>query len=347
MLDLRWSETCALAPGTDVLPEWSDRIGALLVWKPKIYRCYVLTQTLAHATNPALDPRCLQAKCGFEGGFDARTFAKNVVAEWEREHGNALGLASDPYVGNPARVPEISEKHIEAQGDPAGYRKVISLLDHVRSLDREGSIRFLDQILIEYRRILDRQAVVYPSPTRVRLDTLLEAVRSYLTESSKGTRLQAAVVAWALAEKAGKSFIDHVDYGVVNANDKGGKAADVDLKRHGKFILCLEVKEMPLNMGLLEDKIRSCREAGATELTFVVKASSLTSDDRVLERALRAYDSGLNVYVVNAYEWLEHHLRDLGELGRADFVRQLGSALDEMRADYTDRRAWEQVALSL
>ncbi|MBM3315311.1 restriction endonuclease, SacI family, partial [candidate division WOR-3 bacterium] len=72
---------------------------------------YVLpTQLLAKLVQPRADARCLQAKRGGRGAFDARTLCHSVVVRFDQGHENVLGGSAEPYVNNPLRVPELTSE---------------------------------------------------------------------------------------------------------------------------------------------------------------------------------------------------------------------------------------------
>ena len=78
--------------------------------KQVAYRFCLPIQLLGKLTNPMLDCRRLQKRKGDPSdvtGWDARSLASKVVAPFNQRQENILGTSSDPYVGNPMRIPRM------------------------------------------------------------------------------------------------------------------------------------------------------------------------------------------------------------------------------------------------
>jgi hypothetical protein len=72
------------------------------------FRFCLPTQLLGKAVNPAIDCLSMQRRTepGYPtSGWDARSLARKVVAVFNATIENVLGPSSDPYVGNPMRIP--------------------------------------------------------------------------------------------------------------------------------------------------------------------------------------------------------------------------------------------------
>ena len=81
----------------------------------KTYRYVLPTQLLAKIADPALDCRSLQAGADRTGSFDARTIAHQVIVPFDQANDRVLGGSPEPYVNNPVRVSEVSERHRNPQ----------------------------------------------------------------------------------------------------------------------------------------------------------------------------------------------------------------------------------------
>lgn len=343
-LEARWKVVQAANLANDPFPAHKQVVSDLLRSGTKAYRYLAVSQVLAKLTDPEVDPRCLQAQCKHaSGAFDARSFASSVVVPWEQANGGALGQSADPFVSNPFRVPDIDASRRNSYRDKDGYDKVVALVDTIHALSPADAEKLLDQVLTEYRRLLQEQQVNYPAPIRASLGDTLKGLQDFLSQNSGGTRLQACVWAAIRTANARMKEFDDVVCGAVNASDKGKRAADVDCRVGGIPVKGYEAKEMTLSEALMNDKIRACRDLKVKELTFVVHANPLAPQE-VLEKADREYRSGLNVYIIGVKDFFEPRLRELGEDGRAAFIAEVGKCLDDMKADYVHRKAWEKAA---
>jgi len=74
------------------------------------YKYILITALLAKATNPAVNPLCLQQKSALPGSYDARTICHSIIVKFEKEElGKALGGSNEPFLNKPARFTELDK----------------------------------------------------------------------------------------------------------------------------------------------------------------------------------------------------------------------------------------------
>jgi hypothetical protein len=319
-------------------------IRALISGRTKTYRYVVLTQVLAKVADLSLDSRCLQAKRGGPGAFDARSLCHAVVVPFDRANDNVLGGSSEPYANNPVRVAEITADYRSAQKDKAGWDALCRITRAVEeTCDPEFTSGILVQVLMEIRRRLEATSVTYPVPRRVSHARLLPALNAYLAERSGGLRLQAVV--WALFQTVGQRFglFTEVRSNRPTASDAStGQIADIEcVDSDGRLALAVEVKDRDLTVTQVSEKLPAVRSANVTEVLFILGREMREQDVADTAALLaRQFASGHNIYVFPFQDFASGVLALLGETGRREFLTQVGQALETYRASVSDRRAW-------
>lgn len=196
-----WSEVVSRAEKSGDKPYISDEdlklsIESVINSKTKSYRYVLPTQIAAKLSDSKLDCRCIQVARGGEGAFDARTIAHKVIVPFDQEHDNVLGGSPEPYVNNPLRVTEISEKNRDHQKNTVDWDHLCRVLDYIEENHEEGTTKeVFKQVLLEvYLRLL-KIKVVYPAPKRISLDVCSKLIQKFLMDISGGDRLLSIVSA--------------------------------------------------------------------------------------------------------------------------------------------------------
>ncbi|CAH0255700.1 hypothetical protein SRABI80_03094 [Peribacillus frigoritolerans] len=71
------------------------------------YKYIMVNAFLAKATDPKINPLCLQKNSKLDGAYDARTLCHKVLVRFEKENlSGALGSSNEPFLNKPARIPE-------------------------------------------------------------------------------------------------------------------------------------------------------------------------------------------------------------------------------------------------
>jgi hypothetical protein len=310
------------------------------------YRFCLLIQLLGKLTNPTIDCLRLQKKKGDPGdvtGWDARSLGRKVVAPFNRKQENVLGTSSDPYVGNPMRIPRMfrgdtSKKNV------AGWNALIDVLERVEQKADPGFTEAVfRQVLIEMLRRQQALRFAYPVPPRISLETAIALATAFLGEKSGGDRGQALCA--ALFDAIGIHFglYERVQRAAINASDRAtGQAADLEcIDPSGKVVLAVEVKERSLTLTDLEGTLHKCRQLDVKDIFFTtngVKTEDRTSID---DRISSAFASGQNVYVFHFLDFARSILAIGGEPIRHTFLSRIGENLDNWNIQPRHRQAWK------
>jgi hypothetical protein len=338
-------------PDALVDPELIIIIQACVNSKTKTYRYVLPTQLIAKHVDPSLDCRCIQAARSGKGSFDARTIAHKVIVPFDQANESVLGGAPEPYVSNPIRVSEVSEKHRAQQKNKLDWDKLCNVLNLVQ---RKNSEKFTEQVLMQvlieiYRRLAGVR-VIYPTPSRISLSRCMKLIADYLKQQSGGDRLLA--LSSALFAVIGKRFklYSKVRRAKITAADAAtGMLADLEcVTEKGDIVLTVEVKDKELTISQIKGKIRTIREKQVSEIFFIAQRGVVLGEkDQISELINNEFISGQNIYVTDLTALGQASLALLGERGRKDFLREVGNHLEEYKSEVVHRRAWANLLASI
>jgi hypothetical protein len=347
-----WSDIeaeAAKGPLRDVVTDRDmlSAIRASMASRTKTYVYVLPTQILAKLVQSKTDARCLQAKRGGRGAFDARTLCHGPVVRFDKEHENVLGGSAEPYVNNPVRVPELTRKYRTAQKDKDGWDALCKVVGRVERINKPSfTLLIMRQVLIETHRRLEHTHVTYPAPSRASHRRTLEVIDRFLSEKSGGDRMLAVVSALLETVKAETALFNEVRRARVTASDDStGMVADIECySKQGTLLLAVEVKDQQLTITHVEDKLKNARAKGVRELLFVVQQSVAEAEQSGIGKLMeREFASGQNIYVLDLSRLAEGLLALLGEAGRTRFLREVGRNLAEYALQVHHRRRWAEL----
>lgn len=308
----------------------------------KSYRYALPTQLLAKSANPLIDSRCMQKKRGGPGAFDARSFCKKVIVEFNRQNYGVLGKSGDPYVSKPLRHEEISEKYRGAIKDKEGWDDLCLILNEIEKINNSDfTLKVLNQTLLEIYRRLPETKIRYPIPSTISLDQAEALLMKYLSEPSKGVRPQ--VITYSLFKTAGERL--NLFKRVVSSKTTAPEYFDVECySRDERVELAISVKDMVLTAKEVEDELPKIHERKI--LAFVVMAFKGVKEnekEELMKLCMRELASGLDIQVVeHPVEFFRPVMFLLGKDGRKEFLKNVSMALDEF-APFEDRKRWAEL----
>jgi hypothetical protein len=323
----------------------SETIHTLIHSATKTYRYPVITQLLAKLVNPQLDCRCIQAtrEHGVNDSFDARSVCHEVVVPWEFANNSPLGGSREPYINNPLRVQEFSEQYRSGQKNKAHWDLLVSLFSYLESNPDALELAFR-QALLEVKRLQKDLVIQYPIPLRLSLFGTLRYVNAFLAKKSGGERLQLICYALMNGLAAHWGIWTEVRTSKINASDTSEKkAGDVVCYKDGEIVLAIEVKDQDLTLELLESFIRNARIDNVSELLAFVNWKNLGAKQALQTKIDSEFANGMNIYAVDAMEFLSLALVLMGEDGRKSFIECVCSGLDTMNCSFATKKEWARI----
>jgi hypothetical protein len=314
------------------------------------YRICLPTQLLGKMVNPVLDCLCLQKSDPDDRtGWDARSFARKVVATFNKRQENILGTSEDPYVGNPMRIPKMLRDD-QSKKDVPGWNRLFDVLSEVeQKADHSFTRALFRQALLEMFRRQQSLKFSYPVPPRVSLELTLSISAEFLKEKSGGDRAQALV--GALFDAIGVHFgiFAQVKRARINASDEAtGQAADLEcLDKAGKLILAVEVKDRTVTLADVEGTLHKSRQRQITEILFTGKGVRADEQAALDDRISRAFTAGQNLYIFDFFDLARSVLAIGGEAIRITFLKKVGEHLDAWNTQPRHRQAWQKLLQKL
>jgi len=353
LLETIWSTIVAEAgtkPEIEYVADKSLRqaIQASINHKQVAYRFCLPVQILGKLTHPTLDSLRLQKKKGDPKdvtGWDARSLASKVVAPFNQRQENILGTSTDPYVGNPMRVP-LMVRDDRSKKDIMGWNTLVGVLEQVES---RGDAKFTEvvfrQVLLEMFRRQKSLRFVYPLPPRISLEGTLSLAHHFLEEKSGGDR--GLALCGALFDAIGIHFglYAKVERARINASDEAtGQAADLEcINTEGRVVLAVEVKERILTLTDVEGTLRKCRQRKIQDIFFTTPGVKEDEQSTLDKRITRAFASGQNLYVFDFFNLARSVLSLGGEPIRLTFLQKVGEHLDRWNTQPAHRKEWKRL----
>lgn len=304
------------------------------------------TQLLGKLTDPKLDCLCLQKGSGVsDSQWDPRSFSNKVIVPWVSENQCVLGTSTDPYVGKPLRKARIEEN----PGNVKGKEEWVLLYQVLNDVETKGSEEYTRLCMIHALRSIHKKfselVFEYFVPERISIEQTEKIINSFLSEASGGDR--GLSVAAALFQTFGKYFkiYKEVKRHVINASDQStGLAGDIEcIGEDGKLKLAIEVKERNLTLTDVRSAVLKARKVSLQELLFNAPGTNQSENDEINDLISKTWASGTNLYRLSIFELIRVGLSLTGELGRKDFLENVGQQLDTYNTQPSNRKRWKEL----
>lgn len=304
------------------------------------------TQLLGKLTDQKLDCLCLQkGDSSFASQWDPRSFANKVIVPWVAENQSVLGTSTDPYVSKPLRKARIEEN----PGNVKGKEEWILLYQVLNEVESKNSAEYTRLCMLQALRSIHKKfselVFEYFIPERISIEQTENLVVNFLSEASGGDR--GLSVAAALFETFGRYFkiYNEVKRHVINASDHStGSVGDIEcIGEHGELKLAIEVKERNLTLTDVRSAVLKARKVSLTEILFNSPGTIPSEEEQVSELISKTWASGTNLYRLSIIELIRVGLSLTGELGRKDFLRNVGKQLDTYNTQPNNRKRWKEL----
>lgn len=234
---------------------------------------YIMTNALlAKATNPEINPLCLQVKSTLDGAYDARSLCHNVLVPFEREKlANALGGSNEPFLNKPARFPNLSNNNAVRRGNDQKLLDLLcSFLPQIETQEEafdalSDAVFFAVCIAREKAQIFSVQAQRVPDNIEIS-----NIVDSLLSESFEGQTL--ALVVGGLMRLLAYSLKGdtRVEVHVVNQCGASSKeVSDIDVYLEDQLLYAIEAKDKLFTAQDVDHAVAKVAAVGHNRLMFV------------------------------------------------------------------------------
>jgi hypothetical protein len=311
-----------------------NKIRSIIRGRTGSYRYALLTQLLAKVADPHVNTLALQKRAKTSGAFDARSFCKETVVEFERKRlENILGGSGDPYVSKPLRHEMISMDIIKEIKDKEGWKALYDILKKVEDKkDVEFARNILKQALLEVRR---SQAEAWAS-TQIHisrpltLTELVNAINEFLAKPSEGARVQAVVCALLrVINNRIKAFKEVRSTKSTVADKFAGKVTDIEcISENGKVEIGVSVTEF-LDDDKLEEELNKCVGKGVSKLILIAHRINLSQDAQAkLDDFMKT--NKIDVVIEDLTGFVKISTTLLNSKMRSDLINEIAETLKEL-----------------
>lgn len=289
------------------------------------FKYILFTALLSKATDPNINPLCLQKKSQLPGAYDARTVCHKVIVPFEIEVlKKALGGSNEPFLNKPARFPELSKNNPVRRGND---RKLLnSLCDNFPLIkEQEDAYQCLVYLLYRLIRIKEeKEALIHVSiPSQANLPSnLMTFINHALEKSFEGEVLTLLVAGiYHLQFNGDADFVEVHPVNESGASDK--EISDLDIYRNGRLVSSNELKDKKYAENDVRHAADKVLRAGGTKMLFIegVHAQAFGVSAKVLEAEYRKKNFMLGI--IPCRQFFEVNIGMLEECNCEEFMRYI------------------------
>lgn len=266
-------------------PECGDLIDYVLDNTHLTYK-YVLVNALASkATDPSINPLCLQKKSKLPGAYDARTICHKVLVQFEMTKlGKALGGSNEPFLNKPARFTELSKTNAVRRGnDQSILNTLVDGLPKIATADDAyaGLVYAINKLLAVKAEKEKLTAFDYSafdgdaSKLAIFIDQLLH-------ENFEGEVLTLTIVGLFELYMTGVADDYLVEVHPVNQSGASSKeVSDLDVYKNGSLYIANELKDKPFTEQDIRHAADKVIASGKGQINFIVGRHSGYNRDEI------------------------------------------------------------------
>lgn len=300
------------------------------------------TQLLGKIADPSRDILAIQASGG--NGWDARSFAKDVVVPWVTDNRNILGTSQDPYVGKPLRRKRLDSD--AALKNPDLWNGLVSFLRPLNSAGGQALEDALRRCLESIARRGRRQDVPLVFPQRISLERLCEMMEDFTGKPSGGLRPMAVCVALMRVIGESTALFDRVEsQGLNEADSQSDAAGDITCYKDDAAVLVVEVKDRAITLGDCSDTVTKARGGGIANILFAAPGVKEGDESSVRAFGNKTWREGSNMYHADIVSLMRHVFVLLDEKWRIDLLEHIAEELG-IRGRYEDRAEWSEQCMA-
>jgi len=237
------------------------------------YKYILITALASKATDPSINPLCLQAGSTLPGAYDARTICHSVIVPFEMtELGKALGGSNEPFLNKPARFPELSKQNAVRRGrDQSILYALCDELPKIRTAEQAYNmlVYAIRKLLAEKAR-RERLTNFHIMSLNAEAAQLMQYMDRLLEENFEGEVLTLVVAGLYELYMSDVSEDYLVDVHPVNQSGASSKeVSDLDIYRNGSLYIANELKDKPFTDHDLRHAADKVIAAGKSQMHFI------------------------------------------------------------------------------
>jgi len=277
------------------------------------YRYIFVTELLAKATNPKVNPIVIQAKSPLNGAFDARSLCHKVVVKNPTVN-YLLGNSNEPFLNKPARIPSLDKQvAFKSKDEKNSVAKMISFLTNIPSSTNsyellKFSLHCLAESSSKKEASLDEitNEVSKMAKEENERSTLLRFYSEVLGVSCEGESLVLCVFTALKKHFEPNNQIKVVAHPSNESGDSDREVEDIDIFVQDKVFCCLELKDKQYDVSDLSKSISKVLAEHVDSLMFVTGSNgTFIGDQKKLDDLVEAAKKiNVSVTIVSAFDLL-------------------------------------------
>jgi hypothetical protein len=278
-----------------------NNIEEVIVGSQKTYRYILITALLALATEPKVNPLCLQASSSMEGAYDARSLCHKVIVPFEKKYlEDRLGGSNEPYLNNPARFKEISLTNAVRGGKSKEILKTLhSILSSIQPQDAFQYLVFCIKCTLK-RKPKGISSIQLSGASLGNRSPVIKFVESLMMKTSQGET--SALITAALFQMLAGTYDETFYVEAHSVNQSGASSnevSDIDVYHGPELLFTIEVKDKDFNEHDIEHAVKKAMDVGSSRLFFVCGFNAkLETTQKSLDDISSSYSENYNFDLV-------------------------------------------------
>lgn len=331
---LQQATQIAVSKEYTIQSKFSKEIQTVLFGTHLTFKYILVTALLAKATNPKVNPLCLQASSQLQGAYDARSICHQVLVPFERKYfDGGLGSSNEPFLNKPARFPELDPSNPVRRGNDQMLLNLLCNFLPKISTSEEAFQALTDAIrccLINYvkkKKSATIQAAKTPTLTEIKyfLHDLLE-------QSCSGESLVLVIGTLMKLYTSALAGETKVETHVVNQSGASSKeVSDIDVYLNGELLYAVEAKDKIYTQDDVNHAVRKVIDSHFNRLIFVSGPRGVLHGSSERELVESAAQRGVHLTFMSHKGLIKFYLAHILPTSTEDFMSKMMETAHEAR----------------
>ena len=313
-----------------------DALHQLFASRTQSFREALLGCALAWWCDPDIDITLPYANLG-AAAFNGRTLDEQVVNPFLRD--NHIPSTNGPYLAVFRRSVVFNAATRSGLRDKSDYDAFLSLVEHIRTLDTDGTVAFIDQQLFHFYDLREASQVPIAKLSRISLEQIATLIDRLIAVPSGGRFPMYLVEATFLSIRERFNLNWEIEVqGINEADAAGGAGGDVTVSENGAIAFAAEVTEREVSAERVVATFQTKIALNAIADYLFLITDGVAEQARTQARAYFA--QGHEVNFVQIANWIHQTLVTIGASGRAAFFTGLMERLEREETPTAMKTAW-------
>ena len=303
------------------------------------YREALLGCALAWWCDPDIDILLPYVNLG-DQAFNGRTLDERVVNPFLHE--NRIPSSRGPYLAMFRRSVAFN-----ASSTRGGVRNkdvfddFLSLIEHVRTLDKDGVVLFIDHLLFHFYDLREKSQIPISRLGRVSLEQIATLMNRLIATPSGGRFPMYLVEAAFIGIRERFELDWEIEVQGINVADAaGGAGGDVTVRENGEIAFAAEVTEREVNAERVVATFQTKIAPNAIADYLFLITDGVAEQARIQARAY--FVQGHEVNFIQITDWINQTLVTVGAAGRAAFFVALMERIEDEETPTAIKTAWNR-----